>query len=100
MPSQSSLFVPPPSPAVADRCRFCQCSGNSCIDRHGERCDWTDSTHSCCTAEVCRARLADAEARANKPKPVQSQPSPKPKIKKRRRSNWGSRAAWENYQNR
>jgi hypothetical protein len=34
-------------------CRHCGCSSDSCLSRFGDRCEWTDSTQSCCTSEVC-----------------------------------------------
>lgn len=112
MPSQLALFseagpvrlsrtVPPPaspnstSTAAQNQCRFCGCQGDSCLNRSGDRCDWLDSTHTVCTGEACRARLAQTPS----PKPVASASAAKP-VKRRRRSHWGSRAAWENYLNR
>jgi hypothetical protein len=122
MPFQSSLFEPlpclvypsqmdsthqqplaaPPS-SLTGRCQFCGCAGNTCLDRAGERCDWTDSNRDCCTAQVCRVKLAN-KPRTAQPKPVAPQKPAKPgaaaKASGRRRANWGSRAAWDNYLNR
>jgi hypothetical protein len=56
-------------------CRFCGCHGDACLDRCGDRCGWTDSTHTCCTGESCRVRL-----NLNHPSPATCAPVPPVRI--------------------
>ena len=97
---RESLVPSPSVPVIVVMrgiCRFCGCHGNSCLDRTGDRCDWTDPTRTCCTSEPCRARLAAAAAAPSSSKPVAAQKPAKPAIKKRRYAGSRVDRAWNRY---
>lgn len=53
---------------TAGVCRHCRCNGDSCKLPSGDKCQWSDSTRTCCTAAGCLTH--EARSKAPTPKPA------------------------------